>query len=176
MSSFHFFPCSSLEPFHGKRNFSCSPGRNPAILGKDVTALSCSPETLLLFHHQLFFFALYLLHSAAVFTFHSETQAVAFKLSLFTFHSKAGKIIKLSLSFLFFMHNATCLQRHDRSCKSCSTCGAAQRHSELLWKRQQGFVLKRLQRDIAELLFVSFPFINVSFVDRRMGRWRKTNP
>lgn len=37
-------PCSSLGLFHGKRNFSCSPERNPAILGEHVTALSCSPE------------------------------------------------------------------------------------------------------------------------------------
>lgn len=46
VSSFFMFPCSSLRLFHGKRNFSWGPGRNPTILGKHVTALSCSPETL----------------------------------------------------------------------------------------------------------------------------------
>lgn len=57
----------SLGLFHGKRNFSCGPGRNPAILGEHVTALSCSPETLPSFHRAS------LRTCCTVFTFRSES-------------------------------------------------------------------------------------------------------
>ncbi|KAK2882807.1 hypothetical protein Q8A73_021740 [Channa argus] len=44
-------------------------------------------------------------------------------------------------------------QRHDGSCKSCTTCGAAEQRSGLLWKRQRGSLL---QRDIAASYSVAF--------------------
>lgn len=137
---FSFSPRGSLGPFHGKRNFSCSPGRNPAILGKHVTALSCSPETLSYFHHPAFFLSsLLVAQLRSVYPpyrdmllwncWRSEKQnKKSKKKSCFPF---------LFSSVLFFMHRATCLQqRNDTSCKSCTTCGAAA--FSLLWRRQRG--------------------------------------
>ena len=55
-------------------------------------------------------------------------------------------------------------RRHDGSCRSCTTCGAARRRR---WRRQRGLVLKRRRRDTAALLHVCDMWMTAGCVEPR---------
>lgn len=154
--SFSHFPCSSsLGSFHGKRNFSCWPLREIQLFSERTRHhFELQPGNSPFFPSSRFPFyffspSLDLLHSAALFTFHTETccfQTLDRRMLYFVFHAQSNTQADMTPS-LKVVHNFN--------------------PSEVpVWKTAAA-------RDIAEPLLVSLCVCVI--VDERMDGRRRTN-